>query len=117
MTTFAVPVLRVDDAAAAAQWYQRLGFVEEWRHQFEPGMPLYIGLAHGETARLHLSEHRGDARPDTLAYLYVPDVDAVAEACGGVTVEDLPWCREFALADPWGNRLRVGTPVGQGSAG
>jgi catechol 2,3-dioxygenase-like lactoylglutathione lyase family enzyme len=105
----AVPVLHVADADAAAAWYRRLGFEEEWRHQFEPGLPLYIGLASGRTGRLHLSEHAGDARPNTLVYLYVPNVDELAAACGVNQIDDMPWARDFETADPWGNRIRVGT--------
>lgn len=108
--TYAVPVLRVRDADASVEWYRRLGFTEEFRHTFGPGMPWYVGLQRGTTARLHLSEHAGDARPDTLVYLYVPDVDDLAAACG-THVHDNPWARDFEVRDPDGNRLRVGTPV------
>jgi hypothetical protein len=38
-------------------------------------------------ARLYLSEHKGDARPDTLIHLYVNDVGAVS-AEFDVAVED-----------------------------
>lgn len=107
--THAVAVLRADDAEASAEWYRRLGFTEEFRHQFEPGMPWYIGIRRADAARLHLSEHRGDARPDTLVYLYVPDVDALAAACGVTHIHDNPWAREFEVKDPDGNRIRVGT--------
>lgn len=104
------PVLRVRDAEAATAWYERLGFAEEWRHRFEDGMPLYVGLRRLDGARLHLSEHRGDAHAPALVYLYVPEVDALARACG-THAEDLPWAREFQVTDPDGNRLRVGSPV------
>jgi catechol 2,3-dioxygenase-like lactoylglutathione lyase family enzyme len=76
-----VPVLHVEDAERAVAWYRRLGFVKEWEHQFEPGFPWFVSVARG-TARLYLSEHRGDARPDTLLHVYVPDIDAVAEEFG-----------------------------------
>lgn len=52
----------------------------------------------------------GDARPDTLIYLRVRDVEAIA-AEFGVTAEDAPWAREIELRDPDGNRLRIGTPT------
>ncbi|MEE2035678.1 glyoxalase superfamily protein [Nocardiopsis sp. CT-R113] len=104
----AVPILRVADAEAAAAWYRRLGFTPEWVHRFEPGLPAFVEVARGPV-RLFLSEHEGDARPDTLVYLRVRDVDAVA-AEFGVPVEDAPWARETRLRDPDGNRLRVGTP-------
>ncbi len=103
-----IPILRVADAAAAVRWYARLGFAARWEHRFEPGLPAFVEVARGRV-RLFLSEHTGDARPDTLVYLRVADVDAVA-AEFGVRVEDAPWAREVELRDPDGNRLRVGTP-------
>ena len=108
--SFAVPVLRVSAAEASVDWYQRLGFTVEWRHHVEPGLPLYLGKRRGDTARLHLSEHTGDARPGTLVYLYVPDVDAVAGACGVTQIDQMPWGRDFEVMDPDGNRIRVGSP-------
>ncbi|MFE0809296.1 glyoxalase superfamily protein [Streptomyces sp. NPDC058794] len=106
----AIPVLRVADAAAAVRWYARLGFALRWEHRFEPGLPAFVEVARGRV-RLFLSEHAGDARPDTLVYLRVTDVDAVA-AEFGVRIEEAPWAREVELRDPDGNRLRVGTPSG-----
>lgn len=103
----AIPILRVEDAAATLSWYERLGFTKQWEHQFEPGFPAFVEVARGRV-RLFLSEHQGDARPDTLVYLRVSDVDAVA-AEFGVPVKDAPWAREIELRDPDGNRLRVGT--------
>ncbi|TVL91575.1 glyoxalase superfamily protein [Streptomyces sp. SAJ15] len=103
-----IPVLHVADAATAVDWYTRLGFAKEWEHRFEPGFPAFVEVARGKV-RLFLSEHRGDARPDTLVYLRVRDVDAVA-AEFGVTATEAPWAREVELRDPDGNRLRVGTP-------
>ncbi|MBF6134832.1 VOC family protein [Nocardia otitidiscaviarum] len=104
-----VPILRVADAATAVRWYERLGFTQRWEHRFEPGLPAFVEVARGEM-RLFLSEHTGDARPDTLVYLSVRDVDAVA-AEFAVAVEDAPWAREIELRDPDGNRLRIGTPA------
>ena len=105
----AIPILRVADAAAALSWYERLGYTKEWEHRFEPGLPAFVSLARGGQARLFLSEHRGDARPDTLVYLRVDDVDDVA-AEFDVAIQDQPWGREAHLVDPDGNRLRVASP-------
>ncbi len=108
--TSVVPFLRVADAEATAEWYARLGFAVEWRHRFEPGLPLFVAISRGD-ARIFLSEHTGDARPDTLLYLYVEDVDAVATDFG-VEPADAPYgMREIELRDPDGNRLRLGTPL------
>ena len=81
MEAQAIPVLHVADAAAAVAWYGRLGFTEQWVHRFEPGCPAFVSIAR-DRARLFLSEHRGDARPDTLVHLHVSDVDAVVAEFG-----------------------------------
>src|SRR5947207_2537520 len=103
-----VPVLRVADAMLAVQWYERLGFRKEWEHQFEPGFPWFVSVARGKV-RLYLSEHTGDARPDTLIHLYVMNIDEVAEEFGVPVDEDGLAGRECELVDPDGNRLRVAT--------
>ena len=104
-----IPILRVSNAAAAAAWYQRLGFAQEWEHRFEPGFPAFVSIARGP-ARLFLSEHTGDARPDTPIYLRLRDLEAVAKEFGAA-VEQMPWGPEVRLSDPDGNRLRIGSPV------
>jgi catechol 2,3-dioxygenase-like lactoylglutathione lyase family enzyme len=103
-----VPVLYVEDAALAVRWYERLGFEKEWEHQFEPGFPWFLSVARGNV-RLYLSEHKGDARPDTLVHLYVRDVDRIAEEFEVTVDEEGLAGRECALVDPDGNRLRVAT--------
>lgn len=107
----AIPVLRVADAARAVEWYGLLGYSAEWEHRFGPSYPALVALAHAGAARLFLSEHTGDARPDTLVYLRVADVDAVAARFGAEVVEQ-PWAREVHLTDPDGNRLRIGPRAG-----
>ena len=103
-----VPVLRVEDAARAVDWYARLGFVKEWEHQFEPGYPWFLCVARGDV-RLYLSEHKGDARPDTLIHLYIRDIDNVSAEFGIPVDEEGLAGREVHLVDPEGNRLRVAT--------
>jgi hypothetical protein len=39
-----VPVLYVEEAARAVDWYGRLRFVKEWEHQFEPGLPWFVSV-------------------------------------------------------------------------
>lgn len=106
MTT-AVPILRVRDVDRSLPWWSRLGFVEEFRHVFEPGMPRFLGLQR-DGCRVYLSEHEGDAPGPALVYLWVPDVDAVA-AEFDVPVESMPWARDCEVVDPDGNRVRVAT--------
>jgi len=101
-----VPIFHVKDGYRTAEWYARLGFEVEGEHRFAPGMPLYLFLKRGNV-RLHLSEHKGDARPNTLVYFYVLDLDAIANEFG-VEVSDQPWGREVQLTDPDGNRWRIG---------
>lgn len=114
------PILRVKDAHRSVDWYERIGFVTEFEHRFADGMPLYVGISRGEM-QIHLSEHRGDARPGTLVYLYVDDVDALAAALGVTQIDTMPWGRDFVVKDPDGNRLRIGTVpeqvAGVGGAG
>lgn len=104
-----IPVLRVSNAGAAVAWYARLGFIFEWEHRFEPGFPAFVSVARGGV-RLFLSEHTGDARPDTLVCLRLRDLEAIAKEFG-VAVETMPWGPEVALRDPDGNRLRIGDPL------
>jgi hypothetical protein len=101
-----VPIFYVKDGYATAKWYARLGFTIDGEHRFAPTLPLYLSLRRNNI-HLHLSEHRGDARPNTLVYFYVHDVDTIA-AEFDVQVEPQPWAREIRLTDPDGNRLRIG---------
>jgi hypothetical protein len=112
VTTDVIPILRVADAEAAVGWYQQLGFAVGFVHRFEPGFPAYVGIRR-EGAQIHLSEHEGDARPDTLVYLWVDDVDSIATTLGA-TVELQPWAREIDVLDLDGNRLRIATPTTEG---
>ena len=104
-----IPVLRVEDAARAVAWYERLGFRKQWEHQFEPGFPLFVSVARGSEL-LYLSKHEGDARRNTLIHLNVKDVDAVSAEFGISIDEDGLAGRECELEDPDGNRLRIATP-------
>lgn len=102
------PILRIRDAAAAVAWYNRLGFRQTHIHRFEPGFPAFVTVERGPM-RLFLSEHKGDARPDTLVYLSVNDVHPIARDFGE-TVDRQPWGLEIELRDPDGNRLRIASP-------
>lgn len=102
-----VPIFRVADATEAAKWYARIGFEVVGEHRFAPELPLYLFLERNGV-QLHLSEHIGDAMPNTLVYFWVDDVDRVASEFG-VGVREQPWAREIELTDPDGNRLRIAT--------
>jgi catechol 2,3-dioxygenase-like lactoylglutathione lyase family enzyme len=103
-----IPVLYVENADRAVAWYRRLGFEKEWEHQFETGFPWFVSVARGNV-RLYLSEHKGDARPNTLIHLYVNDIDVLSTEFGVPVDENGLAGRECALEDPDGNRLRIAT--------
>ena len=114
-----IPILRVADAGAALRWYQRLVFEEEWTHRFEPGLPALVSVRRGTPGtgvRIFLSEHRGDAQPNSLLYLRVTDVAPVA-AEFGVDVHDSGARFEVSLEDPDGNRVRLGALSGRSEPG
>jgi hypothetical protein len=104
-----IPVMYIEDVGRAVAWYGRLGFQKQWEHQFEKGFPSFVSVARGRV-RLYLSEHKGDARPNTLIHLNVADIDAVAEAFGIAVDEEGLAGRECDIEDPDGNRLRIATP-------
>ena len=104
-----IPVLRVEDAARAVAWYERLGFHKQWEHQFEPGLPLFVSIARGGM-KIYLSEHTGDATPNTLIHLNVRDIDSIADALGVPVDEEGLAGRQCNVEDPDGNRLRIATP-------
>jgi catechol 2,3-dioxygenase-like lactoylglutathione lyase family enzyme len=107
-----VPILRVADAERAYAWWKRLGFEQESVHRFFEGAPSFVSIRR-ENAKVFLSEHEGDARPDTLLYLTVDDLDRIA-AEFGVVPGAAEWDEEvleLELIDPDGNRLRIGAPA------
>ena len=103
----AVPVLRIADANRSISWYRRLGYEQEWAYSFEPGLPVATSLARNGAARILLSEHTGDAKPEGLVCLYISDLDALSRELE-VDIVNQPWGRrELQLTDPDGNRLRI----------
>lgn len=110
-----VPILRITSASKAVEWYEKLGFKQTWLHRFEPGLPAFLEVTNG-SMKLFLSEHTGDASPDTLLYLKVPDVDAFVANIEGAQPEDSPelGLRDVEVKDPDGNRLRIGSKIEKG---
>lgn len=104
-----MPVLRVEEAGRAVAWYSRLGFAKEWEHQFQSDFPWFVSVARGRV-RLFLSEHTGDARPNTLIHLYVNDIESVSREFDVPIDENGLAGRECRLEDLDGNRLRIATP-------
>jgi len=83
-----------------------LGREHRWEHQFEPGFPWFVSVAR-DNVRIYLSEHTGDAVPNTLIHLYVRDIDAVSKEFGIPVDEQGLAGRECDIEDPDGNRLRI----------
>ena len=110
-----IPILRVQNAEAAVAWYKRLGFRQTSVHRFAPGLPAFVTIERGGM-KLFLSEHSGDARPDTLLYLAVADIHPVAREFE-VEVEEAPWGYEIEIRDPDANRLRIGMPKSEPNKG
>lgn len=75
--------------------------------QVRAWVPSVVVSCSGRGARLFLSEHTGDARPDTLVCLRVENLEAVAQEFAGEIVQQ-PWGPEVHLVDLDGNRLRIG---------
>jgi catechol 2,3-dioxygenase-like lactoylglutathione lyase family enzyme len=118
----AVPILRIFDRAKAVEFYvDYLGFTLDWEHGGHADhSPLYAQVTRG-AARLHLSEHHGDASPGGAALIPVSDVEALHEelhehdydyARPGIRDED--WGRVIVVVDPFHNRLVFHEPVAEG---
>lgn len=113
-----VPVLRVQEAALAYPFYlDFLGFVREWEHRFEPGMPVYARIRRGDTV-LDLSEHHGDGTPGSVVWIPVADVAGLrrelvtrptAPVRPGIDA-DAPGGPTLTVIDPYGNTLRFCQP-------
>ena len=101
------PILRIEKWERSVEWYRQIGFEPAGEpHRFEAGLPAFGTVQNGDVG-LFLSEHTGDARPGTLIYLWVDEVDPIAEHFR-VVPDDMPWARDIEITDPDGNRLRIG---------
>ncbi|WP_051525210.1 glyoxalase superfamily protein [Methylobacillus glycogenes] len=107
-----VPAIRVASYGLSKPYYEKLGFVELWTHQFESGLPVFAAIARGNM-QIFLTEHTGDCAFGGLVHFYVPDVDAVHEEFlqQGLHITEPPGndlgpsVRNMLMVDPDGNRL------------
>ncbi|EPX75620.1 glyoxalase superfamily protein [Salipiger mucosus] len=108
-----IPVLRIFDVAKAREFYCGfLGFEVLFEDRFEPGLPLYMGIARAGLT-LHLTEHHGDACPGATVFVPVTGLRLLHRelsdrnyAYNRPGLEDLPWGLQVEVHDPFGNRLR-----------
>ncbi|MEO2207694.1 glyoxalase superfamily protein [Paenibacillus pabuli] len=108
-----VPILRIFDEGKAKEFYvDYLGFVVDWEHRFEEGMPLYIQISL-DSIVLHLSEHHGDCTPGAALRIETDDLSVLRVRLNQKEykhsrpgIEDTPWgLREMTVTDPFGNRI------------
>jgi len=108
-----VPILRSFDEAKAREFYFGfLGFVLDWEHRFEPGLPLYMQVSRDGIV-LHVSEHHGDATPGSHVRIEVSGLRAfhaglAAKQYGNNRpgLEQPPWGGlEMTVVDPASNRI------------
>lgn len=107
-----VPALRIHSYEASRVFYGKLGFKEQWKHQFEPGLPVFASIAR-DGMEIFLTEHTGDCQFGGLVHFYVANVDEcyaefrqrdvhVKEPPGNSLGPDV---RDMLVVDPDGNRL------------
>ncbi|MFN0058040.1 MAG: glyoxalase superfamily protein [Planctomycetota bacterium] len=107
-----IPALRIRSWNKSRAFYERLGFKEQWKHQFDAHLPVFASVAR-DGLEIFLTEHAGDCQFGGLVHFYVPNVDACyAEFRGqGVPIKEPPSnslgpdTRDMLVVDPDGNRL------------
>lgn len=107
-----VPALRIRSHEASSVFYAKLGFKEQWRHQFEAGLPVFASVARDGMEMFH-TEHVGDCQFGALMHFYELDVDECYSQFRqrGVLIEKPPSnslgpeLRDMLVVDPDVNRL------------
>jgi len=108
----AIPILRVFPGGDTERFYiDFLGFVIDWEHRFEPGLPSYRQVSR-DGCVLHLSEHHEDATPGSAVRIAVEDVHRLQRELAAerayplrIGVESQEWGDDLMIPDPFGNRL------------
>jgi catechol 2,3-dioxygenase-like lactoylglutathione lyase family enzyme len=107
-----VPALRIRSYEASMAFYAKLGFKEQWKHQFEPSLPVFASIAR-DGMEIFLTEHTGDCQFGGLVHFYVANVDEFYAEFRerGVPITEPPSnslgsdTRDMLVVDPDGNRL------------
>lgn len=114
MLKFAIPVLHVSSSVAAGQFFNRLGFRQEFamRPDAAKADPCYMGFKRDEVL-LHVSSFSGDGVSGGVVYVAVDDVNALHRelVTKGVPIDtgpvDQTWgTREMYVKDTDRNSIR-----------
>lgn len=101
-------ILQTQDAASAVQWSRHYGLEVVFEQRFEPCLSASVEIKRSD-AEIYLSEHTGDINPPGLLYIWIDSAEPLA-ALAAATTDEMPWARDFEIADPDGNRLRFAEP-------
>jgi len=112
------PILRMFDEDKAKSFYiDYLGFIIDWEHRFEPGLPLYMQISRGDCV-LHLTEHHGDCCPGAAMRIRTEGLEAFHQELMeknpkyGPGIKRQPWgTDDMDVKDPFGNRLTFCTEI------
>jgi catechol 2,3-dioxygenase-like lactoylglutathione lyase family enzyme len=119
----AVPILPGRNLGETLAFYERLGFENRGAGPWEEWNYLIIGRG-GIELHFYGAPEVDPLTTDGMCYLRVPDADALHAEWEAVGIPRIPatgsrleppvltdyGMREFALVDPSGNLLRVGSP-------
>ena len=107
------PILRIFDEEKAREFYvDFLGFVIDWEHRFESGLPLYMQISK-DGCTIHLSEHHGDCSPGAAIRIETDELEAFHQQLSlkcykyaRPGIEKMPWgSNDMSVTDPFGNKL------------
>ena len=110
-----IPILPACDIAETIEFYGKLGFAVVRLHE---GFGAPYLLLRRDEVELHFvhSPHTRAGDNDSACYLRLVDAEGVYDEwaplglAGVRPIKDTPWgMREFAVVDPSGNLLRIGT--------
>lgn len=105
------PVLRIFDEAKAREFYvDYLGFVVDWEHRYEPGLPLYFQVSRAGLC-LHLSEHHGDGTPGSVVFVEMIGIRAFHAE---LTAKEYRFYRPGLEREPHGLTVSVTDGFGNG---
>ncbi|XOV77596.1 MAG: VOC family protein [Aestuariibacter sp.] len=109
-----MPILGVPDLEAASQYYEKLGFKEQWRYP-DAKQATHLGMSFSELSFMfsHCEDSLRDRQNlyitmENLSSYYehlstvLPDIGAIVETDYGM--------KDISITDPWGHILTFGEP-------